>query len=250
MSGVITGSLLIQIHDFSFNFSISYFSLTFTIFYCWIIGIIFREEILPVITERSLHITSLIYLYNVIVLSDGKFQIFLIVISIIPLGAVLYYAIVNYKLSKKIQVYLYYWYLAMLIIIQVLNFMIFKNQKLVVGWLDVSDFINVFFLSGVFFYIIIYGINAFAVFMADTEDEESIKRMIEEQEELFTSKFSDYQASPIGTIILTLVVVILIILNFNYKIIEPILLGQIILIIALIMTSLGNIIVNYFPYQR
>lgn len=228
-----------------FDFSIPFIVFMFTIEYCLFAAILFQKSILPVINERLLHITALCYIYNVVILSGGNFRIFLMAIAVIPVCAILYYSMVKKEISRRNRILLYCCYLAMLITIQSLNLYSLVSNRPVTGWLGVSDFLNVIFLGGLFFYICIYGINLHLILPGRDKHESKydMEKRIAEQSELFLSKFSDLQASPLGTLVITGLLIMVIAANHIFQLLHPRMLSQVILIMALIMGSLENILI-------
>lgn len=251
--GTILATLLFQFYaSKSFEISIPLTAGLFSFFYCPLVAIFLNKEILPFINERLLHITAILYTYNVLLYSSGKFQIFLIAISIIPLVSIFYQAIVMDEINPKIKILLYTWYVFMLFIIQILQFSLLEMNEFVTGKLDFHDLSNIFFLSGLYFYICIYVVNLIGIipYRILEQTEYEMKERIANQSNIFQKKFGNQQASPFATIILSIFLISIIFINFRLNFTSSRLLIQGLLIIALIISSLENFIIKIFESKQ
>ncbi len=196
------------------------------VFFSFIAGVaaFYSNKILPAISERILHIVSMIYLYQLL-LNYNSTYLFISILFFIPVIVILYYSISLEKISRKEKVTLYSLFIFILIYIE------FYNLKMIALYefpKDEPNFINnhlilsAIFISGILFYITIYSVNLLQLLPIRRKDEsdEAMRIRIKNDSILFTSKFSNKQAEPAVTIVLSLILFVLLVINIKYNIIR------------------------------
>lgn len=195
-------------------------------FFFFISGVaaFYSKKILPAISESILHIVGMIYIYQLL-LDFSSFNVFGLMIMMIPVIIIFYYCISTKTITNKEKVTLYSLFIFCLIYIDYFNLKMIalydfpKNEPSI---FDDQIVFSTIFASGILFYITIYTVNLLLVIpiRRKGESDELMKLRLKEDSALLISKFSSNQASPINTIVLSIFAFGIMILNIKYQLIK------------------------------
>ena len=193
------------------------------VFFLFIAGISFyySKQILPAISERILHIISIIYIYQIII-NYEPFYYYLYFFLLIPAIIIIYYSISIKPINIKEKVLLYS------VFIYILLYIDFYNLKMLAlynfpqhepNYIDYNLILSTIFISIILYYITIYIFNLLQVitFRYKNESYEDYKSRFLKESSLFIEKFSNKQAKPLHTIVLTILLLVIILLNVIYQ---------------------------------
>lgn len=176
------------------------------------IAVFFRDEILPRITERSLHLLSLLHGYTVLVNVPVAQTPVMAMMLMAPVVVAHYYAISRRALPASEKIFAYCVQLYFLVCIGYYNLkrmVLYDMPPGVIVQVDVELFVRLFCISGMLFYILIYVLNLLLAVPLPAKCEPDYSR-------LFIEKMGDAQANPAVTLAITAMAAALFGLNLRY----------------------------------
>ncbi len=182
------------------------------------------NKILPTISEQVVHIIGLIYVYQLLI-NYNEMNIVLFLLLLIPFVVIMHYCIDLKEITNKEKIFLYS------LFVLILTYIEFYNLKMIVlynfpknepKFVDFQLLLSTFFISGILFYIIIYISNLIQVLPIRRENEsaKAMRIRLKSDSFLFISKFKDKQAKPVNTIVISIIIVFILILNIKFNIIR------------------------------
>jgi hypothetical protein len=196
------------------------------VFFSFISGVaaFYSNKILPAISERILHIVSFIYVYQLFINYDSL-HLFMFIALFIPVVIIIYYSISLEKITDKEKVLLYSLFIFILIYVEFYNLKmiaLYDFPKDEPHYINIHLILSAIFISGILFYITVYSVNLLQILPIRRKDEtdEAMRKRLEEDSLLFISKFSDKQAEPHVTIVLTVLLLGILGINVKYNIIR------------------------------
>ncbi|MCP5502287.1 MAG: hypothetical protein H7A25_20495 [Leptospiraceae bacterium] len=187
------------------------------------LSLYYENQILPELDERLLHLISIIYLYNLFVFTSGGSLYFLLLLSTFPVYLIFVINLIDYYHSDAMKSLLYFFFLLMLVLIELFHlkglWLDYKDD----GNIDTKRYLSLFFLTGGYFYIIVYGTHLYLILNDDKQKRRRsiiLSRNRETQLKLFVEKVRDEQSSWKVTILISLLSFISLGLNYFYHIIS------------------------------
>ena len=221
--------------DFSFN------KMLLAIPVCFVVGVgaLYKNETLPQINERSLHLISLVYLYALIINLPVYGNYLYFALALIPVIVVIYYAIVIRDLKSSEKILLYCLTLCFLIFIEFYNLKNIVTDNLPSDTptaFNIHFAFSIFFITGILFYIIIYFLNLIWSLPIPAKDESNMemKERVKSNTSIFIEKVSDDQASPLNTIIITVIMMVFMMMNIAFRFIPNSFITEVFLLTILV----------------
>jgi len=203
------------------DFSINRILIAIPLGFAGAIAIVYRKEILPEISESSLYIISIIYLYSLIINSSFYTSVFLTIIVLIPVCIVTFYLFTDRVAGRAEKLFLYFLNIMFLCVISFFNL---KRLVLELSWrqnlvFDFSLATSIFFITGIMFYLLVYMLSLIWMLPIPSKEEtnQEMKHRIHQQASLFTSKFKNIQAYPSIILISSILIILLMTLSIHFK---------------------------------
>jgi hypothetical protein len=231
-------------------FSMSKFLLAIPVCFTAGVGGLFRDELLPSISVWKVHLVSLIYAYCII--NNTQFEAYYAILLVLPLVFVYYWLLIHRPLRYGEKVVLYCINISMLVVIEYYNLkrmVLFDFPQDRPGYLDVSFVVNLFFVTGILFYIVIYIMNLLWILPVPAKDEsnDEMNKRIRFQADLFEKKVRDKRISFNGAIGITFVLLCFLVFNSCYHVVPYDYITDLSLIVIL---SLWLHIKKFFHYLK
>lgn len=204
------------------DFSINRILIAIPLCFAGAIAIVYKKEILPEISESTLYIISIIYLYSLIINSSFYESIFLTIIVLLPVCIVSFYLFTDRVAGRAEKLFLY---LLNILFLCVISFFNLKRLVLELAWRQnfIFDFplaTSIFFITGIMFYLLVYMLNLIWILPIPSKEEtnQEMKHRIYQQASLFTSKFKNIQAYPSIILISSILIILLMTLSIHFKV--------------------------------
>ncbi|MEM7182483.1 MAG: hypothetical protein AAF518_16330 [Spirochaetota bacterium] len=199
-----------------------------TIFLIIVLTLTFSSELLPRLTERNIHLTTLVFMYLLIIMLpnplDNTFFLMALAMSIL----IFTNAMVNYPMHSIVKIILYTYYIFMLLSFEVISFIRLSEGE----YQEYNTFVLVFYSIGGGIYLIAYTINIYRIIPLQDKNEtyQEMRKRVTEQSNLFIEKTSDEQADYFYTALLTLLFMVFGIANHIFEFVSVYLLPDLLLV--------------------
>ena len=242
LGGVFLTSL--AANKYSAEFSLNKVLIAIPLCFVNAIAVVYKREILPEISESTLHIISIIYLYSLFLNTAFYHNVLTLIIALLPVMIVAYYLFTKRVATPSEKLFLYCLNITFLCNISFFNLKRIVND---ISWMSNLTFnfsfaTSIFFITGILFYVLIYLINLIWIIPLPAKDasKKEMEDRIKKQASVFKKKVSDIQAYPSIVLVSSVLIIILMVLSIRFNVIPHSFNETFLLIILVLDTKINR----------